>query len=65
MTTQDERDECAKQHGGNHTSECAWIVWISEGKYYPNPGCTCQTTEAYQKADSVEIYFHPDALIKP
>lgn len=29
----------AKQTG--HAADCAWTQWVVDGKFYPNPGCTC------------------------
>ena len=29
----------AKQTGHDH--DCAWVQWVVDGKFYPNPGCTC------------------------
>lgn len=24
-----------------HAETCAWVRWVVDGKFYPNPGCTC------------------------
>lgn len=24
-----------------HAADCAWVQWVIDGKFYPNPGCTC------------------------
>lgn len=24
-----------------HDANCAWVQWVVDGKFYPNPGCTC------------------------
>lgn len=39
MNKPDEYAQYASQTG--HDNDCAWLQWVVDGKYYPNPGCTC------------------------
>lgn len=56
---------------GDHLLDCAWRVWIEQGKHYPNPGCTCghdapsvgtagADAEATPQVDAFLQCFEPD-----
>jgi hypothetical protein len=54
MTNEAEKSDYKRyaKHSG-HQPGCAWVIWVVQGKHYPNPGCTCGK-EKPRKTDTEE-----------